>query len=178
MEITVANGEGDSVRQEDIPRAEHEGMEGRAGHAEVRRMRSRGLLPGRDGGGEEASEENWRPTVLEGTTPRGCKDGPRNMEAGRDRAAGESARKGKDKHASIRISLEQHAERVAKKQRTGGDTGTDRRTAAQRLADIRSRVLAKCAAGVVDECGKIEAGGIQATTVERLGMDSGCMMEH
>ncbi len=109
--------------------------------------------------------------MLDGPLVRGCKDGTRRMEAERDRATGGSARKGKDKYASIRVSLEQHAERVAKKQRMSEGTGTDRRTAAQRLADIRARVLAKYATGAEEECGGGEEGRTQTATLGGLEMD-------
>ncbi len=99
------------------------------------------------------------------------------MEAGRDRTAGGSARKGKDRYASIRVSLEQHAERVAKKQRMSEGTSTGGKTAAQRLADIRARVLAKYATGAEEECGGGEEGRMQTATLDGLEVDRGRRME-
>ncbi len=63
-----------------------------------------------------------------------------------ERAAGGPTRRTRDKHAAIRISLDQHAERVAKKQRTGEGGAIMKETAAQRLAALRARVLARCTA--------------------------------
>ncbi len=102
--------------------------------------------------------------MMESRSTRDCQSKARKTEAERDSATSSSARKGKDKNAAIRISLEQHAERVAKKQRSCGGESTNGKTAAQRLADIRSRVLAKCTAA-------------EPTADERLGTDSSCMVE-
>ncbi len=136
-------------------------------------MRPRESPNERSEGEEAASERARRSARLGGQPPQEYRNEARKTEAGRDGATSSNTRKGRDRNAAIRISLEQHAERVAKKQRTCGGTGTDTKTAAQRLAEIRSRVLAKSAADERKRIGVDAEEEVQMDTVERDGNDRG-----
>ncbi len=170
MAVAGLNDMRNGVQREEAPRDEPGRVEDRGEPAEERRTRPRRSAQGQNGRGGDASERGRRPPVLYDPPPRDRGDGPKSAETERDRAAGGNARKGKDRHASIRISLDQHAERVAKKQRTGEGAGADKKTAAQRLAAIRSRVLAKCTNAAEEKSGSekeedgraINAGGAGA----------------
>ncbi len=109
-------------------------------------------------------------TSIHGVTPyRDHGEEPRRAETVSEHAAGGSARRTKDRHASIRISLDQHAERVAKKQRTVGDDAIVRETAAQRMAAVRARVLARCTAAMEARYGT-EGNAVDTRSIEK---DSG-----
>jgi hypothetical protein len=115
---------------------------------------------GGNGGGASAAEPGEDQEEMRNTLTRTCANEGKNSQAKGNSAKRGDARRGKDANDSIRISLEQHAERVAKKQRTSGGGESREKTAAQRLADLRARVMARSSmdkAATAEESGEARA---------------------
>ncbi len=136
-------------------RCQRDGLHGGSGAGQqtvaAAQIRGRGTSPG--SGGDAARDY--------GTVSNGGDDGGDNVASGprgkedpkTKRGAGGTGRAGRaDPHADIRVSLELHAERVAKKARLEKDEhNRTRETAAHRIAALRERVRARAVASNLEQ---------------------------
>ncbi len=124
-------------------------------------IRGRSSAPGREERRPARGEEQLdRPSYDQRAANAGCADVTKDNGANRGRQT-------RDRFASIRRSLDDHAERVMRKRQREAEMGSrEKESATVRLAAVRERVLARCSnAGSRHSDGQAvgeEAGGMAA----------------